>query len=142
MNQKDPLPELVRQLAERIALTPETPLEVAASLGTIAGEHSSWIDVTPSDPRFSSITVSLRSWGDPLGNVQLNLTLPGSLTTSELAALWGPPAIPPSFAVTRTSLAFSPPPPPAAAFRSVVTVVTDGDEKGPVLWVQVIRDIL
>lgn len=56
--------------------------------------------------------------------------------------LWGPPAIPPSFAVTRTSLAFSPPPPPGAAFRSVVTVVTDGDEKGPVLWVQVIRDIL
>lgn len=135
------LPDLVRNLAERVAFARESPLDIARSFGTIESENSSWITAIPSDQRLKHVITTIRPDSSLLGNVELVLAVPGSITAAELAAFWGAPGIPPSLAITRTTLIFYPPAPPDAPFRAIVTIVTDGDETGPALSVQVIRDI-
>ena len=140
MNQES-LPDLVRHLADRVAFALESPAELARLFGVVETENSSWISVVPSDPRFKQVLVTLRPDTGLLGNVELILAEPGSIRSQELAAVWGPPRIPPGLAIGRTTLIFYPPFPPGAPYRAIVTIQTDGDEEGPALSVQVIRDI-
>lgn len=137
---RESLPDLVRNLADRVAFALEPPAELARLFGVVETENSSWISVVPSDPRFRQVLVTMRPDTGLLGNVELILAEPGSIRSEELAALWGPPRIPPGLAIGRTTLIFYPPFPPGAPYRAIVTIQTDGDEDGPGISVQVIRD--
>ena len=137
-----PLAELIRGLVETVAVSKETPLEIARRFGEVEADVSSAVYVKPSERRLSrAIVVRNPATGD-LGSVQLQLAVPGSLSALELEARWGPPHHPPALAIETRTLIFRPPLPAGARFRPTVTLIVDGLENGPALWVHVIRDPL
>ena len=137
--------ETVRSLVftvATVATSQETPLEIAKSFGEVESASRSAIYVKPSDPRLKRVIVVRHPASGDTGSVQLQLAVPGSLTAKELEALWGPAQHPPALAIETRTLIFRPPLPDGARFRATVTLIVDGLETGPTLWVYVIRDPL
>jgi hypothetical protein len=136
------LPEMILRLAATVATSHESPLEIAKRFGEVESDASSAVYVKPSDSRLKRVIVVRHPVTGDTGSVQLQLAVPGSITAAELEALWGPPQHPPALAIETRTLIFRPPLPEGARFRPTVTLIVDGLEDGPALWVNVIRDIL
>jgi len=133
---------LVEQLAATVATSAATPVELARLLGEVESDSAGGVYVKPGDPRLARVIVVKKHASGALNDVQLQLATPGALTAAELERLWGPPSRPPLLAVGETKLVFRPPAPHGARYRAVVSLTLDGDEKGPVTWVDVIRDTI
>jgi hypothetical protein len=136
------LPELIRRLTEIIATSPESPLEIARRFGDVESDSAGGVYVKPWDTRLERVIVVKRHGTGETNDVELQLAAPGSVTVAELEALWGPAQHPPPLALETRTLIFRPPLPEEARFRPTVTLIVDGNETGPALWVKVIRDSL
>ena len=135
-----PLATLVRDLVATVAGSPASPLEIARRLGEVESDSEGGVYVRPADSRLKRAIVVKRRETGGLNDVQLQLATPGALRAAELEALWGEPARPPQLAIGETKLVFRPPVPAGAPYRATVSLTVDGDESGPVTWVDVIRD--
>ena len=136
-----PLPELVRALVSTVAGAAESPLEVGRRFGTVESDSEGGVYVKPADSRLRRVIVVRKRDTGELNDVQIQLAEPGALSASELVALWGAPGRPPTLAVGESKLVFRPPAPAGAPYRATVALTLDGDENGPVTWVDVIRDV-
>ncbi len=134
------LADLVVRLAETVASPSATPLAIARTFGEIESDSEGGVYVKPSDPRLARVIVVKRHASGELNDVKLRLAVPGALAAAELERLWGPPTRPPLLAIGETKLVFHPRAPEGARFRAVVSLTFEGDEAGPVAWVDVIRD--
>lgn len=136
------LRELIRDLVEVIATSPDSPLEIAKRFGEIETDAAGAVYVTPSDPRLKRVIVGKNPRIGGTNDVQLQLAVPGSVTVAEVEALWGPAQHPPPLSLESRSVIFRPPLPEGARFLPTVTMTLQGDENGPATWVAVIRDPL
>jgi hypothetical protein len=107
----------------------------------VESESEGGIYVRPADPRLRKAIVVKRHETGGLNDVQLQLATPGALQAAELEALWGEPGRPPQLAIGETKLVFRPPVPAGARHRATVSLTLEGDESGPVTWIDVIRDV-
>lgn len=137
-----PLTGVVARLVETVASPSPSPLEVGRAFGEVESDSEGAVYVKPRDPRLKRVVVVKKHGTGELNDVQLQLASPGSLRVAELERLWGAPARPPLLAVGETKLLFRPPVPAGAGFRATVALTLEGDETGPVTWVDVIRDAL
>lgn len=133
---------VVVRLVGTVASPSPAPLEVARAFGEVESDSEGAVYVKPGDPRLKRVVVVKRHATGDLNDVQLQLASPDSLRVAELERLWGAPARPPLLAIGETKLVFRPPVSDGARFRATVALTLDGDETGPVTWVDVIRDAL
>lgn len=136
------LPELIRNLVEVIATSPDSPLEIAKRFGEVETDSGGPIYVKPSDPRLKRVIVARNPRIGGTNHVELQLAVPGSVTVAEIEALWGPAQHPPPLSLETTSVIFRPPLPEGARFLPTVTMTLQEDANGPAIWVAVIRDPL
>lgn len=135
------LPEVVARLVETVASSSATPLEIARAFGEVEGDSAGGVYVKPSDARLRRVIAVKRHATGELNDVQLQLAVPGGLAPADLARLWGEPGRPPALSIGETKLVFRPGVPEGSRFRAIVALTLDGDETGPVTWVDVIRDV-
>ena len=136
------LPELIRNLVEVIATSPDSPLEIAKRFGEVETDTGGPIYVKPSDPRLKRVIVARNPRIGGTNHVELQLAVPGSVTVAEIEALWGLAQHPPPLSLETRSVIFRPPLPEGARFLPTVTMTLQGDANGPAIWVAVIRDPL
>lgn len=136
------LPDLVRHLVDVIATSPDSPLEIAKGFGEVETDAPGAVYVKPSDPRLKRVIVARNPRTGGTNHVELQLSVPGSVTVAQIEALWGPAQHPPPLSLETRSVIFRPPLPAGATFLPTVTMTLEGDEKGPAIWVAVIRDPL
>ncbi len=136
------LPELIRNLVEVIATSPDSPLELAKSFGEVETDSGGTVYVKPSDPRLKRVIVGKNPRSGGTNHVELQLAVPGSVTVAEIEALWGPAQHPPPLSPETRSVIFRPPSPEGATYLATVTMTLQGDANGPAIWVAVIRDPL
>lgn len=134
------LAALVVGLADRVATSPESPVEIARRFGAVEADTPGAVYVAPADPRLKKVIVAKRHGTAELNDVELQLATPGALAVAELEALWGAPGRPPALAIETRTLLFRPTPPAGSRFQATVAVTVEGTEDGPVTWVKVIRD--
>jgi hypothetical protein len=135
-----PLADLVAQLVETVAASSTSPLEIARTFGEVESDSEGAVYVKPADGRLRRVLVVKKHASGALNDVQLQLASPGSLRAAELERLWGAPGRPALLAIGETKLVFRPPAPAGARYRATVALTLEGDETGPVTWVDVIRD--
>lgn len=135
------LPEVVARLVETVASSSATPLAIARSFGEVESDSEGGVYVKPSDARLSRVIAVKRHATGELNDVQLQLAVPGALSAAELERLWGEPGRPPMLSIGETKLVFRPGAPEGSRFRAIVALTLDGDETGPVTWIDVIRDV-
>ena len=134
------LAALVVGLADRVATSPESPVEIARRFGAVEADTPGAVYVAPADPRLKKVIVAKRHGTAELNDVELQLATPGALAVAELEALWGPAGRPPALAIETRTLLFRPTPPAGSRFHATVALTVEGAGDGPVTWVKVIRD--
>ncbi len=137
------LPDLIRHLVEVIATSPDSALEIARAFGEVETDGGGAVYVKPSDPRLKRVIVVKNSRIGGTNDVELQLSVPGSVTVAEIEALVGDrPQHPPPLALETRSVIFGPPLPEGARFLPTVTMTTGGGRERPSHRVAVIRDPL